>query len=446
LIRARRSFVRERDIKQQQNTATMSTQPPKRTRFADTATSNGTPADTSSKQPPSGPADSFIRGYTASLHPELAAIAERLGKEHIVLLSKRDNKSLQVQRMVDQDDIIPRSARLEFTLNVSKRAKERLEFTALEEETTNLVQSYKLGLKQQIIKASKIEISALDDELRDHLCRSVRVLTTAYMISTQDNGDVDKKVFNLMQHYVASIFINCALNLDTFTTLYQTVHGIETFPPLSAQATIGTMIIPADITIIKDIIEGIFVSSWSDYKRHKEVKQISIDIKKYTTNYLTEKSTAATVAIIDSEPAVDKPELQALIRKETKSESKTLQQQIQKLEQQLKTISSAKNLPRRGQVSASFQKEINQSSSNNRSKASTSQTKTSSKTKKTSSTRSASTNNDKKDHQVDDNINDTASVKKKSKTPNGNASSNSKNNVTKKKKNTTNVRSNVQRN
>jgi hypothetical protein len=404
----------------------MTTQPGKRTRFANdtaietqTATANESGLTPSHiKQPPSGLADAYIRSFTASLHPEITTIVERLGKEHIVLLSKRDNKNAQVKRMADLPELIPRSARLDFTLNVSKRAKLRPEFIALEEQTTELVESYRIGLKEKIIAATKIEILALEDELREHLIRSVKVIIKAFMILKKDTGDVDSKVYTLMCHYIITLSVNCNMSLDSFCDLYKTIHGLDTYPPATTQHMMGTMIIPPDITSLKDLFEGVFVSSWANYKLQQEQNSISLELIKYSTTYLTEKATADAVIIVDTEPAADKPELQALVRHEAKTEAKALIKEIELLKQQVKSLSSAKNLPRRGQVGASAKKQPNQPS-----KA----TGSSTPTKKSSKKKSSASKNNNKTSKADEHNKDIVRDKNETKKSPGKNSSTSKN-------------------
>jgi hypothetical protein len=76
--------------------------------------------DTNIKKPPMALAEAFIRSSVASLQQSLASIVEKLGKEHIVILSKLDNKKGILKKLEDNEDMIPRSAQLEFKLTGSK--------------------------------------------------------------------------------------------------------------------------------------------------------------------------------------------------------------------------------------------------------------------------------------------------------------------------------------
>jgi hypothetical protein len=410
----------------------MTTQAPKRARFATEVPDTGAAVQsTTAKQPPHALAESFIRRFTASLHPDLAPITERLGKEHILLLSKLDNKKIQVQRMVDNADLIPRSARLNFKLSVSKRAEQRQEFETLQEETAALLETYKQGLKEQIIKATKIETTALEDELREHLVTACRIITKSYMILQQDDSDVDRKVYTLMELYLVSLSINCKMSLETFTEMYKTAHSLPTFPPDAERrtATMTGAVVPPDITALKEIIEGVFVTAWANYKQKQQQNAIALELKKFTTSLLTDKATATATMAIDTEPAADKPELQALIRYETKQDTKALRKEIEDLKKQVQVLTSAKNSNRRGRGGASSQEKTNTPPT-----PKTSKTKESSPTDNNNSAQSPTTT--PQPAQAVGDTNGTGSGKRNKKTKNGKANS-------KKKKTGSNATSNT---
>jgi uncharacterized protein YehS (DUF1456 family) len=72
------------------------------------------------------------------------------------------------------------------------------------------------------------------------------------------------------------------------------------------------------------MIEAVFVTTWDRYKTQQANNQVTLELKKLSEAYFTDCDMATAVSNVDLEPAVDKPELQALIRKETKVENQTL--------------------------------------------------------------------------------------------------------------------------
>ena len=126
------------------NNATNTPQPPvhKRTRFEPRDETDATQT-----LPPKQTAIQFIKSSTSSLHQHIADICERLGKEHIVLLSQLDNKKQKVHQMINDPTFIPNSARLNFEHSVSKRVAKSTEYDELKEKTSDYLNEVREKLK-----------------------------------------------------------------------------------------------------------------------------------------------------------------------------------------------------------------------------------------------------------------------------------------------------------
>jgi hypothetical protein len=77
---------------------------------------------------------------------------------------------------------IPCSARIEFSLNLSKKAKATAEFQALHAETERMLQDFRLGLRRQVISAAKIDYKVLSHEIQTDLAMSLQIITQAFLI------------------------------------------------------------------------------------------------------------------------------------------------------------------------------------------------------------------------------------------------------------------------
>jgi hypothetical protein len=296
-------------------------------------------ADTTTVKPPMALAEAFIRSFVASLQPTLATIIEKLGKEHLILLSKLESKKTILNKLQENVDVIPRSARIEFQITGSKRAEQRPEFIALAEETSLMVTDFRKALRGQVIKSLRIEVSSIEDEIRDHLLKAIRLIAQSYMIANKENGNVDFKVYTLMEFYLPTLLSNCPMRMTTFVDQYKRIHGLEVFPPPAPHGTRimdqQQDIIPEDIIRLKTTIESVFITTWTNYKSQQDLNTVALELKKLSAGYFTDRETSTAVAVVDLEPAADKPELQALIRKETHAETKTIRQELQSLKQQL---------------------------------------------------------------------------------------------------------------
>jgi hypothetical protein len=297
--------------------------------------------------PPLTLAEAFLRSSVASLQTNLATIIEKLGKEHIRLLSHLDTKKAILKKLNDNTDFIPSSARIKFQITGSKRTEQRPEFITLVEETSVMVNRYRTELRAQVIKALTIEITTIEDEVREHLLKAIRLITKSIMITNKDNGDADYKINTLMAFYLPTLSKNCLMDMDRFKELYKKVHTLETFPP-PKPANLNMMddqpdIIPADIKKLKTIIHSAFVTTWAKYQKQQETNMVAGELKRLSAGYFTDRDTAVAVSHVDLEPSADKPELQALIRKETQAENKTLRQELNTLKQQLAGLKKSPN-------------------------------------------------------------------------------------------------------
>jgi hypothetical protein len=307
-----------------------------RARFAD-PNNTGTKTNT---VPPMSLAESFIRSSVASLQPGLATIIEKLGKEHIVLLSKKDVKQNVLKKLEDNEDAIPRSARFEFQLSASKRTEQRPEFIALKEETSIMVNRFRVALRKQVIKSIKIELIQIDDDIREHLIKAIRLVSQSFLIIDKDKGkSADYKVYCMMEFYLGMLTVNCPMDMSEFTSLYKKTHDLEAFPP-PVPANIIPLenlpnVIPEDIQRLYDTIEAVFITTWSNYKSQQESNTVALELKRLSNGYFTERETAAVVSVVDLEPSADRPELQALIRRETHAENQSLRHELNNLKQQI---------------------------------------------------------------------------------------------------------------
>jgi hypothetical protein len=415
--------------------------------------------------PPMSLAESFIRSSVASLQPGLATIIEKLGKEHIVLLSKKDVKQNILKKLEDNEDAIPRSARIDFQLSASKRTEQRPEFIALKEETSIMVNRFRVALRKQVIKSIKIELLQIEDDIREHLVKAIRLVSQSFMIIDKDKGkSADYKVYCMMEFYLGMLTVNCPMNMDEFTLLYKKTHGLEAFPP-PLPADINPLenlpnVVPEDIQRLYNTIEAVFITTWSNYKSQQESNTIALELKRLSSGYFTERETAAAVSVVDLEPSADRPELQALIRKETHAENKSLRNELNNLKQQIvswkKTGNAAtkppenvaKNSATRGQGKGASSKSKTNQPNSIQSNSNRNKNKKNNGPKKNNNNHSGgkqtdgnqakqkhNNNNRKQNQKAGANNNATGSGKKKRKANNGNTSSMPNNNdATKRRK------------
>jgi hypothetical protein len=423
-------------------------QPNKRARFSEKNDTTSLPSSSNKVQPPKLLAESFIRAAIASLHPIIAPDVEKLAKEHLLFLSKKFQLEKVSQRMVNDPDHIPKSARFKFELSCSDRAKAMPEYKAIQESTSQIIQQAQQDLRTEIINASKLEIKALTNEIKCHLVKTIRLITQAFLLVNNDNTPVDEMVYALAKDYIDDITVNVPMTLAAFVTLYKEVHTINTFPPTSQRNTTTAAtrhdttdtdatandrttsrffqsestsrsssqqqppeqltIINPNVKKIRDSIESVFVSSWTQFREQQTKNELAIELKKLTSSFFTTRSTSDATMAVDAEPAADKKELKELIRLTTIDETKKLLKQLDDMKKELKNLKNSKNSNQRG----------NGSTSANKTKSPTTPTKISANKKKTKSIKqtppSRKSNNSNKKGKADGNNNGKESAVKNS--------------------------------
>ena len=134
---------------------------------------------------------------------------------------------------------------------------------------------------------------------------------------------------------------------------------------------------------VKQVIEDVFVTSWSRFLEQQSKNELSLQLKKLSSTFFTTRSTSEATAIVDAEPAADKTELKALIRLECIDETKKLLKQLNDMKNELNNLkSSSKNSIQRGNGSASAKKTKTPNTVTNKNSRNKKKQKTSSSSKK----------------------------------------------------------------
>ena len=207
------------------DTVTDTDGPNKRVRIDITAT-NGGPSKS-----PMAHATTHISDHVASLQPQIATILSRLAKQHILLHSKLHHRIKQVEKMESDAEFIPRSARVNFVLNLSKMAEQDAEFPALRDECTRIVEETQKSLKKQIIAATNIEIKILKQDLQKDLTAAIHIAVKAFLLA-EDNTIIppEKMGSTILDRYHEILLSHCYCDLTTFCHIYITENGLADLP------------------------------------------------------------------------------------------------------------------------------------------------------------------------------------------------------------------------
>jgi hypothetical protein len=377
--------------------ANSNSSPPKRVRF-DATSAPASPGDSTSpiSNTPLFIADSFIKNHIVSLQPQLATILGKLGHQHVNLLHKLYNKKAQISRMEGDEDFIPRSARIDFQFHMSKHAEERPEFLALQEETNSHIADFRKFLRQQIIKATRIESDTLTEEIKIGFIKSLRLTIEAFLIGDDTGITADNNLFHAIVSSLMDTRHETLLRHTSFSSFgdfcdtYKRFHNLSTFPVngqsngSGGSSTTATSpffgrtsnvqtaerrdhsatapVTPVQLDKIARALESIFISPFDEYLKQFKKNKISLSLKKLSTMHFMEESTHNSQMHLDHEPSVDRAQLQSLIKKQTQAETKSLVKELNKLQEKLKSLETKNSSRGHPSTPGASQKQIRNSS------------------------------------------------------------------------------------
>lgn len=366
----------------------------KRTRFDASASSK----QTDEPKTPKAMGANQIKQTLALLQPSIATILSKLGLKHLSLQAKAHNKAYQVTRMETDQDFVPRSARSDFTLQVSKDAEKTPEFQSLKEATEEIRRQAELRFKLQVIEATKIETTVLKKQIAVDLATSLRLSTKAFLIAAGiEEHNLDTTMITILARHHRALLKHSFASPAEFSEVYKEVAAIATLPlPIALARTAADTNAPAQATgtatshyfsqarsqapeppapptqpplnaterAIDNILprifrhlESIFVAPWDIYLDTKKKHEIDLTLKRLETAHFTEEATEAATMDVDEEPAADMQQLQELVRKQAEIQTKALKQQVSLLEKKMQSLKVVKNAGRGNGKSASKQKE-----------------------------------------------------------------------------------------
>jgi hypothetical protein len=355
--------------------ATETTAITKRTRF-DASTSDGKAEATS----PKALADNQVKAYIVLLQQDIGSILEKLGLNHISLQAKALNKSFHITKMEDDEEFIPRSARIEFSYKMSKNAEEKPEFIALQEETIPLIVQIQKQLKRKVLAATKIELQVFQAEVITDLAKAIRITTQAFLLQDGiDKQQVDRTVSTLLSREHVKLLKHTPGTHGELLAAYKAAAGI-TVTPAPIQTThvtsqsengpgtsrhfgrrSGTSV-SVDMTVdlsteeqkiikiisnIQRALELTMITPWTVYMDTRARLEIASLLKKLNTEYFTIEATEGATMDVDDKDAADRQQIQELVRKQSEANTKSLQQDRKKLQQQVKDLLSS--TPKNGQ-------------------------------------------------------------------------------------------------
>eukprot|EP00957_Ditylum_brightwellii_P002414 185204-Ditylum_brightwellii.AAC.1 len=137
--------------------------------------------------------------------------------------------------MLEDEEFIPCSARIRFTLTVVKEAEDDQEFKDIQETTNKIIADCRKSLKAQILKCIDVEYKLLHQQIIDNFAKSLCFVMKQHLVLLQDTSNIDKTISAFLLAYKGELMQHLHFNEATFYSAYKRVHSLTDFPKLNAQ-------------------------------------------------------------------------------------------------------------------------------------------------------------------------------------------------------------------
>ena len=358
-----------------ENLETGNNNTPKRVRIssAKNTTDNGKSAKVKT---PKALALASVEGHAASLHPQVSKIVLSYANKLIDTFHKLQQKESQLSKMVDNEDFIPRSARINFEFYLRPEIKQMDEFVTIQSNTMDLIKTFQFGLKSQIIETMKLDIVYLKNKLNAFFCELIFYTSKAFHFFYEPNRfnpSVTTTVAFLIYNFGDNLLKHCSLDKHSFKQKFtEVIHdpSIQTLypsnpPPTASQVSNANhprnpYARPLNLTqpglsqdtnqvshvinipeaanfidTLRQTLECILVIPMDNYQVQVHTNKAATQLEALSTEILYEKATAETANQMELSQSVTPQELEELITKSTSKAVSTLSREIQSLKARL---------------------------------------------------------------------------------------------------------------
>jgi hypothetical protein len=250
---------------------------------------------------------------------------------------------------------------------MSKSAEERLEFLPSRRKRILTLQTSACCSVNKSLRQPKIESDALTEELKIGFIITIRVSIEAFLIgddtsAVSNDGLLHSTVSSLLEQRHATLLRHTTFaSLNDFCDTYKCLHNLSDFPinPTSSSTTAApasrffssnnnnnttttaTQSVPVPSVQLDKIacaLESVIILPFDEYIKQCKKNQISLSLKKLSMMHFTEEATDNSQMHLDREPAADRAQLQSLIKKHTQAETKSLVNELTKLQDKIQKI------------------------------------------------------------------------------------------------------------
>jgi hypothetical protein len=273
-------------------------------------------------QSPITVAENHIISHTLSLHECLATLLSDKGKKILALKNKLFLKERNISRMEDDSAYVPVSARVKFKLQAWKKAEASPEFATLATQTADIITTFQLHLKNQIIQNIRLEQTFLTAQLNNLFVEALAAAASLHLTALgKISNNTHIVALAIIAQYESTLLKHCGMTAAQVTALYRTVNTV----PADVLAT-SELARPRATT--RRTLESVFTTPWDYYLNQHKENELSISLKNKAREDLAIQATEDAAMEADVELPATHQQLQNLIQREAKKINKRIQQEI----------------------------------------------------------------------------------------------------------------------
>ena len=269
--------------------------------------------------------DTFVESLRDEVKPILLKTAKAYLRDAITGYNKMDTYT----RMNDDAEFIPRSARINFTIQSNKLTSELESFQDVKDETEEIVKETRLKLRSKILKSLDIEIKNRAERFAVDSVKATNLCTRIAIVEKDANDNLELLTTRATFEAMAAI-INEATNIDE-GILNGSLENAYPDPLNLPGANINQPQIPQDLLDrSKELFTAIFVIPMREWKKATEDAKIRNKLRAIN-NEAQKKATEETAMAIEAKPNVSESNLADLIKEAVSKETAALQKQVEEL-------------------------------------------------------------------------------------------------------------------
>ena len=313
-----------------------------------------------------GVATMAIDSYVESLSKEVQPTLSRKAKAYLHEVASAMNKLEISMRMTADEEFIPRSARINFTIKSNQATSETEEYKTLVEENDRLVSETKQKFRDNIMASMALEMGQRLTKVATLLLTGVNLCVKIALIETKESPACELDATRQV-----SIALFPAVDETTaITDVLMTDELNKMYPPPTTQAsTAGEQAACPKpvVTRARELAAALFILPLRKWHKAKKAQKLREKLRAIVIAETKQATEAATMEV-ENEPTMSESKMKDLIKEAVSKETAALKKELARLKS-AKQSDSLHPKGKRGQRQGASEKE--KKSGNNKTKKKT---------------------------------------------------------------------------